>query len=448
MNIDCTTSFRLTHLGVMIAGENPGRIIGMPTSEVYSDPQLLQFPKNHLDNGIQAQLYVRDEDTLVVYYPDLSADLLERIRENLLVNSSIWKQLTGISIQPKDLVIAHETSDVADLFKKRPINLKKGSLLTSSIETMAESGQSILGFVFSSGFLSELKKKIPTSIELDTMARQTDFLMDKNHAITFLAAAGIKVARTFTYERGGFTVSDLDRIGKGEFILKPAGGAAGIGLFPRAGIGASPELLKDHLSELISSESLPWRFQIQEFLEGPVWGVMGLFLPGGRWQILQVHSQQMNGQGRFTGGRWTRSLEAERLEFAEELFSALANLSSFGYQGLIEFDLIGERIIEVNPRITASSPICHLLSLEGKLQEHLGQGFHLSQIDINTQVQFPEDLEKLRHVANTIQKIQRDTEVLILPQGINPTGKSRVLFVNDDEDSKTQCRFLDELDVL
>jgi predicted ATP-grasp superfamily ATP-dependent carboligase len=448
MIADCTTGFRVTHLGIVIAGENPGTIIGMPTSEVYSDPELLQVPKNHLDNGIQAQLYVGHDDTLVVYYPHLTPNLVERISENLLANASIWKHLTGISIRPKELVIAYETSEIGNDFSKGPITLKKGSLLSSSIEKMEQSGQSILGFVSSSSFLRELKRKIPASSRLDKLAEQTDILMDKNHTMAFLGCAGTNVPKTYTFERTSFSVADLDRLDEGEYIVKPAGGAAGIGLFPKAGTGASPSILREHLRDLISSGTLPGRFQIQEFIEGLVWGVMGLFFPGGRWQILQIHTQQMDKQGRFIGGRWNRYLESERLKFAEALFSSLADLDSFEYQGVIEFDLIGEKIIEVNPRITASSPICHLLSLESKLQQQRGKEFHIDQIDINTQVQFPEDSEKLTQIARMILKIHEDTEVLVLPQGISPIGKSRVLFVNDDEESSSQFRFLNELDRL
>ena len=72
--------YKLTPLGILICNKIQGRIIAMPTSEVYSDAELiskhLKIPKSNLDNGIQAHLYVEPEDGLVVFFPHLSKKLL------------------------------------------------------------------------------------------------------------------------------------------------------------------------------------------------------------------------------------------------------------------------------------------------------------------------------------------------------------------------------------
>lgn len=421
----------------------------MATSEVYSDPMLIskhhKIPKYHLDNGIQAQLYTDQEDALVVFFPNINEKLLERLSHSLRINTSIWKNLTGISIQPKEVVIAYDSMDASPKSINASITIRKGSLLEVSLEKMEETGKSILGFVLSSGFQRELSKKIPHSTVFKKLSDTTDFFMNKNLALTFLSKAGIPVPKTHTFKSSGFCISMLNDLGEGKFILKPAGGAAGLGLFPNGGNGASLPDLKAHILDLESKEMLSENFQIQEFLPGQVWGIMGLFLPGRKWKLLQIHTQQMDHQGRFTGGRWTQSFELENQEFAESLFSCLAKLKDFDYTGLMEFDLIGKKIIEVNPRITASSPICHLLSKENEIKEYLGPDFQLRQIDINTQIQFPECVDKLKQVERLILKIMKETDVLILPQGINPLGKSRVLFVNDQADSSVQLRFLEEL---
>ncbi|HSF56214.1 MAG TPA: ATP-grasp domain-containing protein [Algoriphagus sp.] len=436
----------------MILNKNPGRIIGMPTSEVYLDqkliPNLLQIPKNHLDNGIQAQLYLKQEDILVVHVPHITANLAEILLENLKINSFIWKELTGISINPKEVVVSYTSKDESILSGKNRIISREGSLLSTSIQVMRQSGKSILGFIFSSGFLEELELKKPVAAELKQQSKATDFFMDKNLAMTFFSKSEIKIPLTYPFERKSFSISMLDKLGNGEYILKPSGGAAGLGLYPKGGIGAPISELREHLKNLESSGLLPERFQIQEFVPGKVWGIMGLILPGRQWKVLQIHTQQMDHQGRFIGGRWTSSFESGKIKFAEELFSRLVNQEGFDYLGLIQFDLIGDKIIEVNPRITASSPICHLLSLESKIQAHRGKEFHFRQIDINTQIQFPETPDKLRQAAQLIQKTQNESGFLILPQGINPLGKSRVVFVNDKEDLRFQNKFLEELENL
>ncbi|GAB3224100.1 ATP-grasp domain-containing protein [Algoriphagus aestuariicola] len=450
MIIESATSYFFTHLGILISGEKSGKVIGMPTSEVYADPhlihQLLQVPKHHLDNGIQAQIYAGPEDTLVVFYPHVDEKLAASLSQNLKVNSSIWNDLTGINIHPKKTLLAFDSCEKMPELKVLNIELRKGSLLEACIEKSADSQQSLVGFIFSSGFQQSLQNKIPLPAGLALLAAQTDFLMNKNSAMPFLKAAGLSTANTYIFNRSKFSLSQLKGLETQEYVFKPAGGAAGLGLFPKGNTGANTALLKKHLADLEQQGTLPANFQIQEFIPGPVWGVSGLFLPGKKWKILQVHSQCIDERGRFTGGRWCLSFQREKLAFAESLFSKLSEYEPFEYTGLIEFDLVGETIIEVNPRITASSPIGHLLSLENRIKARLGTDFRINQLDINTQVQFPRLSGKLRSVERLVKKTKSETGMLTLPQGINPMGASRVLFVNDQEDSHYQRLFLKQLE--
>lgn len=446
MLADIAISYSLTHLGVLIRGEMSGKVVAMPTSEVYSDPdlawQLLRLPKHHLDSGIQAQLYVGPEDTLLVFRPHVTSGFLHSLSESLRANASIWKRLTGLQILPKQVTVACDSFDEDCQSNNENIRLIKGTLPEASVSTATESGQSLLGFVYSSDFHRQLGGTIPLSPDLDLIAKQTDLFMDKNLAMDFLAQAGFPVAKTHPFARETFSPSQLDSLDDANYVFKPAGGAAGLGLFPKGTKGAVLATIKGHLQKLELDGTLPQKFQLQEHLSGPVWGAMGLILPEKKWNVLQVHSQEIDAQGRFSGGRWCQPYEAQRMEFAEKLFAKLASLDKLGYLGLIELDLIGEKIIEVNPRITASSPICHLLSLENKLQSHIGNSFRIRQLDINTQVQFPRQADKLKLAEQLIQETHNQSGTLILPQGINPVGMSRVVIVNDREDSRYQQQFL------
>src|SRR4029453_4569348 len=101
--------------------------------------------------------------------------------------------------------------------------------------------------------------------------------------------------------------------------------------------------------------------------------------------------------------------------------------------GLICFDVIDGKVIEVNPRVTASAPIPHLLARNGMIALHVGGGFRIERIDLRTRVRVPYELIESGDFARLVERTMDEHRVLVLPQGLNPFGDSRLAFVNDDE---------------
>ena len=104
------------------------------------------------------------------------------------------------------------------------------------------------------------------------------------------------------------------------------------------------------------------------------------------------------------------------------------------------------KVIEVNPRLTASPPIPHLLARQAVIARHIGGGFRIEAIDLRTRIRVPYGLIESGELARSVFRTWEEDGVLVLPQGLNPFGDSRLVFVNDDEDASAQRRFLGQLE--
>lgn len=439
-------SIVISHLGVSLGNEERGRIIALPTSEVFYNQKLissfLQVPASTLDNGFQAHLYTRPADTLVVYLRDVDKSLIQQTSRCISVNADIWKSLTGISLAENHVVIAGNHTGLYMDEVPTGIRLRQGTLINVAVRLAAEENKAILAFVFNEHFLQEAGLNFPENSFSQRVAQTTSLLMDKNRTIQLLQKNNVPVPVTYFSEKKRDTISK-----NGKYVFKPSGGAAGLGIYSNEGKGASWNEIQLYIRKLEENHLLPENYQIQEYLPGPVAGALVLFYSGRRYKILQIHNQTINRENRFTGGYW--SLENEKCSFdsANKLVQKIAAIKELNFAGLMGLDIIDGKIIEINPRITASSPVSHMRTHEKEIGKFWGSDFNLKRIDINTSVSISQKMVESGWLKMKITELWRKYKVLILPQGLNPVGNSRVVFINDDHLNTVQKEFLKRIEI-
>ncbi|CAA6802729.1 MAG: Unknown protein [uncultured Sulfurovum sp.] len=197
-----------------------------------------------------------------------------------------------------------------------------------------------------------------------------------------------------------------------------------------------------HVMKLKNKGELPNRFQIQEYVRGIPYGASAYCKGNGEFEILEIHEQIINKKGKFIGGRWTDTIMSEKIEFVKKIYSKILNSVSLNFTGLLCIDFIDDKVIEVNPRLTASGPISHVLKMRNKLKQKFGNDFCIKQIDLNTGLNIPFEIVSNGILYNKIEKIWKEYGVICLPQGLNPFGTSRMIFINDNLKKTAQKEFI------
>jgi hypothetical protein len=429
---------KISHLGITFGNEDRGRIIALPTSEVFGDssliPSLLQVSPASLDNGFQAHMYTCSSDTLVVSLPDLNETLIQHTKECIAANSEIWQTLTGINLVNENVVIASNQESAA---ASNGLQIMRGSLLEVAVNAATDTGKALVAFVLNENFLQKYPMHCTADYLIRVYAQTTGLLMDKNKTMQLLKKN--HVAAPVTYFSGKNEKS-IDKALK--YVYKPSGGAAGLGVYLNEGRGAGWDEIQNHIKILENEHLLPGKYQIQEYIPGPVYGALVLFHPDKKPEILQIHEQIINNKNKYIAGYWTPENQDKKFSIVEKLVQQIAAIKELQYIGLMGIDLIDGKIIEINPRITASSPVSHLLSKEKTIKDYLGSDFKINRIDINTGISIPPELIRNGQLIKIIVGLWSVHRVLILPQGLNPDGNSRVLFVNDNHQNQVQEKFL------
>jgi ATP-grasp domain len=442
------------HLGTIVGHPTSDRIIAVSTSVVFKDESL---PRSFwgldgaaIDSGFQGHMYTRPRDVQVVSVRGDDDDVPQMVMTAIGVNYELWKSLAGVELLPPTgrLVVAsdHPSPSVDAL----PENLTwhVGSLIDAAVARFRNTGESFLAFVLDNRLAKLLGLRDRGYAALIDQARATSLLMDKNVAMQALEDHAVDCARTYSVDDEGDVGRVMSRIPPtGRYVFKPAGGAAGIGLYGNRGRGAPLELICAHLDELKRAGLLPRRFQIQEFLPGTPYGVTAWFALDGTFQVLELHQQHISETGRFTGGRWTPALQAGHMESARAICSVLATINHPRFTGPIGLDVIDGKVIEVNPRLTASAPIAHVLRREDEIRHRVGSGFRITQVDLNSKVSITYGHIRNGTLSRLIEGIWEDRGALVLPQGLNPFGDSRVVFVNDDSHGTAQRMFAQRISV-
>jgi phosphoribosylamine-glycine ligase len=281
--------------------------------------------------------------------------------------------------------------------------------------------------------------------EIIEIAQTNTLLMDKNSTMELLQANGVSCAETFPINKETDTEDLWDKLLlTRKWVFKPAGGAAGIGVFGKLENGVTQKEIRKHVDELKSKELFPSRSQVQEFVSGETFGATAFIFQDGQFRIFEIHKQTINSSGRFTGGTWSPEIQEENLRAVTHLYKQLAGIKHPAIRGLICIDFIDGKIIEINPRLTASAPIAHILRMKQETKSFAGAGFNFRKIDLNTNVSVSGKQISDGTLKRLIDAMYRKYGVYVLPQGINPFGASRFIFVNDTTE-KVQKEFLESL---
>ncbi|MGB7070717.1 MAG: ATP-grasp domain-containing protein, partial [Pyrinomonadaceae bacterium] len=424
------------HLGKLLGSPDSDRIIALATSVVFEDDSLpLKFwgiSSGKVDSGFQGHMYAGPNDILVVRVPGNDPEVPSMVRQAIDHGAEIWKSGAGIDLARGNsrIVLASDSECPMSANMAENLSWHSGELLEAAAAQFQNGNGSFLAFVFNDRVANMLK----CGGELRDQAHTTSRLMDKNVAMGAIQQNNIACARAYVVD----DPKDLDSIfadipSTGRYVFKPAGGAAGIGVFDNNGRGAQLGQIRNHLAELDSNGRLPSSFQIQEFIKGIPFGISANIGPNGEFEIFEIHHQIMSGSGRFIGGNWTTQLQSQEMDFAVRIYRQLADIDEPRFRGLICLDIIDHKVIEVNPRLTASAPIAHLLRKELEISHFIGGSYRIKRIDLNTDVNIPIGYVRDETLRRLIENIWKERQVLVLPQGLSPFGPSRVVFVNDDE---------------
>lgn len=453
LRADTSTASATSHLGTTVGDTRGARIIALSTCAVFSDASLVRTfwhtDPTGIDSGIQGHLYARPGDVLIVRIPNGAAPAIEMLSRCLDENAEIWASATGLRLATsRSRVVLTVDQETADHATELPTSMSwhVGTLAEAAAAQHLAGHGSLLAFVLDEPTVAALAVR---DAGLLRQARATTLLMDKNRAMELLGRAGIPMARTLGLTKEGWRARRVkDALPGGRYVFKPAGGAAGIGVHFDAGRGSSARDIDRHLRMLAGTGRLPHRFQVQEFLDGTPHGVSA-FLPGdGTAHVLEAHRQVVDAAGRCVGARWSPDIEAAQVEPAQAICDRLADFGDLHLAGLICLDLIAGRVIEVNPRLTACSPIAHLLHHEAQIVAHRGNGFRIRQIDVHTALSVPAACLQDGRLRTLIALVEAEFGVLALPQGLNPFGPCRFVFVNDDPSGTAQQFFLRQVDRL
>ncbi len=458
------------HLGTRIPrlpGAAPGaRIVMVCTSGVFADPGLVPAFWNRatqsLDSGLQGHLYTRPGDIFVVRLPvtDAAEDAdaagepgedtraVTRLLATLDLNAELWARYTGLRLATSvdRLVIAADRPPRAGTVMPPTVQWRVGGLLNAAATEFQSGRADLLAGVLDRITLTALDLDGPELPELAERATATSVLMNKNTAMDLLRRAGVACAESFAFTAASWPASTQPGAlpEPGRYVFKPAGGAAGVGVFGASAPGRTLSQLVAHVSALEAAGTLPHEFQLQRFVPGPTFGACAVLGPH-ESRVLEVHRQRFDETGRFAGARWSARITADHADTATRIAAGLGRLPGLPLRGLVCWDMIAGRVIEVNPRLTASSPIAHLLSREAQIAAHLGSGFRLSRIDVNTSVAVPASWRTRARLSTLIESLWHDRGVLALPQGLAVDAPCRFVFVNDDEPGTAQRIFLDAL---
>ncbi|PSL01208.1 hypothetical protein [Cecembia rubra] len=442
----------VSHLGVLIGDATADRIISLSTSNVFVDDTLIpgfwSKTVSSIDSGFQGHLYTREKDAFVLSLPIVTNEVIGEVRKCLEENSRIWEFFTGSKLANKEspIILVSALDPPAPLFFPDNFFFIKGTM-DDAVKWLLESDHfAYLAFTYN----KELMQKIGIYHYLEDghqeVANLTSLLMQKNESVRLLKGQHDYFASTHLFDARQNLDEQLGALPDlGYYVFKPSGGAAGIGFYPTNFIGAGKREIAGHIKALEQSGQLPMKFQVQEFLPGKVYGCSACFFGNGNFEMLEIHEQTVTQKGRCSGSRWTPEITFAHQDFVYNTYRKISSIKDLKLGGLVCFDFIQEKIIEVNPRLIASSPISHILKMGDFFRYKYGKGFCIHQIDINTEVTIPFEKVNSGELYRLVLEIWERDKVMCLPQGIHPNGLSRVVFINDDSRSTSQLNFLNEL---
>lgn len=437
------------HLGTLIADSNLKRIIALSTSDVFFDKSLIynfwKIDSTNIDNGFQAHLYTKEDDILVVRIPFVDDSVVQKVSIAIRVNYDIWNRLIGATILSHEdsIVLVSDHTCPNSIVLPKNFSWYQGEFFEAAASLFKNSAYSLLAFTFSKQVLKTLDIYSSLGDDIKNIAHDISSFMDKNSTFELFQKGKVDSPKTCLFTENKFLNTNLDHLfTANSYVFKPSGGAAGIGIYCNKDTLTSKEDICRYVMKLKNKGELPNRFQIQEYVRGIPYGASAYFKRNGEFEILEIHEQIINENGKFIGGRWTDTIMSEKVEFVKKIYSKILNIVSLNFTGLLCIDFIDDKVIEVNPRLTASGPISHILKMQNKLKKKFGNDFCIKQIDVNTGLNIPFEIVSNGILYNKTEQIWKQHKVICLPQGLNPFGTSRMVFINDNLNRTAQKEFM------
>jgi glutathione synthase/RimK-type ligase-like ATP-grasp enzyme len=463
--------------GVILGDGLKPKIIAQASSDCMSD----NLADERFNQGIQGHCYTNQSDVIILKLPVGQEDnqtLKDLFVEAINLNAKIWEKQTGINLlnaESGQIVFVEKGQAMRDCFIKTADSLKDTK----------------------SAFLGMLKKEVLKQLGSDSSillesSNLVETLEKKSSALELFQKLGIEIPETFK-----ISIADVNQLAEEiqlnpdkRYILKLDGLCGGFGNFTNESKGYNSSEILKLISQLQSEQKLFGDFQIQEFLPGISFGSIAQFELGKKPSILSIH-QEVQKDLCFQGSSWEPSFQRELKAVMQEIFDKISEFSKQTLVGPIGIDaiLFNDKVyvIECNPRMTGASPLANFLTLENEISKNLKIGFNCLSMEVDINTSIPATLikdgkllavvEKSVNAYNEIRKqeVIKELEVLwekagrksmspeiidgileerlkglvntpamILPQGISPCEKSKVLFVND-LDGKLKEIFLSNL---
>ena len=422
------------------AEERP-RVVSMPSASCLLDGTVLKAVKvedpEMINFGLQGQYLTGGGDALVVR----AAPRVDRERAVRLINNGmelvaeLWKRQAGLELAEPVLDGSHLRLVPADR-KMAEFASATTDLRQNRFVAVAPFRELVQGLDISRG-------------ELAPISRAHERIASKNNAMEILSGLGIPVPATISFEKGNdISLLDERRLAPGKrYIIKPDGGVGGIGIRSNGGVGYDSRAVVRELRSMAESQSLPERFQIQEFVKGLSLGAVAVLDGKGRADLASVH-RMVDKEGLFVGIEWNRALDQKLRRSVGSLFDTLARAKDYPLTGPVGLDLQYDGkelfVIEVNPRVTGASPVGVLLSEEQTIAARRGpRNFAINDVFIDIAIKIPEKrFEDRRELANVFEAVvakaaERNPDpanrTLVLPQGLSPFDASKIIFVNDKD---------------
>ena len=382
-----------------------------------------------VDVGVQGQMFTRPGDCMVLRWDAPYSD--DSMNHALEINARLWRCQMGIEIAEPD----------CGRFEKVEA---QGSLLDTAYDLYDHGAGALIASYLNP---RTARRLLPNDSEFARIAESHEFLNLKGHCVDLLARQGVSTPQSISFRLADRELPWLDRLDRHSstrYVVKVDGACGGAGIFTNHDRGFKQQQLPRVIDRL-AADGLNASVQVQQFIPGTSLGAVALFEADGSFRILSLH-QQKTRSGKIAKLTWTFEMQTQFAASASKAFEALADANELRLLGPVglDFQVAGNQLfaIEANARLCGSAPLYYV-------RELLGIGSSVQRISIINDVVVPPSLLEGDRLATVIGRARHtQPRARILFQGINPFGCSKMLMINDDEQSTAERHMLAELKML
>jgi glutathione synthase/RimK-type ligase-like ATP-grasp enzyme len=341
------------------------------------------------------------------------------------LNAAIWRRQTGIALmEPRS--------------GKVSLAVPGESMLGHAVRLWKQAGGAFVAANLTSRLVDLLHTGDP---ELVAVSRSCESLNHKNSAMRLLTAHSIPSPWTLTADDGVRSADEardvLSVLPKdGQYVLKADGATAGVGVYTNHHAGYDVPALTRLVLHLLERHRLPSRFQIQEYFAGRSMSALAVFRTDGGFDLLSIQEQGLQ-NGEFISAHWRRPVHERLAPQVAEVYRRIASIPGLRLLGPVGIDFQESNgdiaVVEVNARLTGSAPIPWILQALERAAVPVDSVDLLIGVDLDQKLILGNGLLPAIEAALSEPSARGPGSLprMILPQGLNAFGKSRILLVND-----------------